>query len=119
MSGIALVLARRVTALSRDYADLQKRASLPHRGYVVPTLRAETLAGDSATIGEMPDSSGVRLVFVFTTTCPYCKATLGPTGSIPFRKSRPPSGSLRSDCLREQEAPAWHHSTVPVVRYAS
>lgn len=76
LSVLSLVLARRVNNLSEAYADLQKRATEPYRGYVVPTVSAPTLAGDTLVIGETGDSNRVQVVYVFTTTCPYCRATL-------------------------------------------
>jgi peroxiredoxin len=41
---------------------------------VVPTFRALTLGGDSVTIGATPGRRQVLLFF--TTTCPYCLASL-------------------------------------------
>ena len=76
LSLVAIVLARRVNTLGDAYVALQKRASQPYQGYVVPTVTASTLAGDSIVVGEIPDSNKVQVVYVFTTTCPYCRATL-------------------------------------------
>jgi thiol-disulfide isomerase/thioredoxin len=76
LSLVLIVLARRVNQLSEAYSALQKRSSEPYRGYVVPTVRAETLSGDTLVVGETKDSNSVQVVYVFTTTCPYCRATL-------------------------------------------
>jgi peroxiredoxin len=76
LSLVAIVLARRVNALSEAYTALQKRASQPYRGYVVPTVNASTIGGDSLIVGETRDSNSVQVLYVFTTTCPYCRATL-------------------------------------------
>jgi peroxiredoxin len=46
-----------------------------HPGQHVPTVRAATLAGDSVTLGETAPGRSQVLIF-FTTTCPYCRATL-------------------------------------------
>ena len=43
---------------------------------MVPTFRARTLAGDSITIGEDPDPLARQVLFVLTTSCPFCKQTL-------------------------------------------
>lgn len=75
-SGTIVALIKRHTDLRKAYFELRTRASRPYRGYVVPTFRAGTITGDSVTIGELPDSSSRQLVFVLTTTCPYCRATL-------------------------------------------
>ena len=75
-SSTIVALFKRHTDLRKAYFELRTRASRPYRGYVVPTFRAGTVSGDSVTIGELPDSLSRQLVFVFNTTCPYCKATL-------------------------------------------
>ena len=75
-SMLIVVLARRQIDLSRAYAELRTKASLPFRGYAMPTFRTATLAGDSITVGESADTASRELVFVFTTTCQFCKATI-------------------------------------------
>lgn len=42
----------------------------------MPTFRAQTLSGDSITIGEAPDPFARQILFVLTTSCPFCKQTL-------------------------------------------
>lgn len=73
--GLVAVLARQKTAQEERYATLRENTSLPRRGVFVPTFVAQTIEGDSITIGERPDS-GKQVLFLFTTTCPYCKASL-------------------------------------------
>lgn len=80
---------------SRDaYADLRRRATLPHSGLFVPTFTAETISGDSLRVGS--SATGHRqLLVVFNTSCQYCQATLplwkqvaalaGRTGTPPLR----------------------------------
>lgn len=72
-SALVLLLSRRLDALGEEYRELRLLTSLPHAGYVVPTFRAETLRGDSVTVGEAADSSRRQMLFVFNTTCPYCQ----------------------------------------------
>jgi thiol-disulfide isomerase/thioredoxin len=76
VSSLVVLLARRVVDLSRAYSELRTRSSLPHAGYVVPTIQVGALNGDSLVVGQLADSGGRQVVFVFTTTCPYCRATL-------------------------------------------
>jgi thiol-disulfide isomerase/thioredoxin len=76
VSSLVVLLARRVIDLSQAYSELRTRSSLPHTGYVVPTIQVGALNGDSLVVGQLADSGGRQLVFVFTTTCPYCRATL-------------------------------------------
>lgn len=75
-SALVILLARRQTDLSREYGLLRTKATLPFRGYAMPTFRTKTLTGDSLTVAELSDTVSRQLVFVFTTTCPFCKATL-------------------------------------------
>lgn len=74
---VALGLKNR--SLRAQYADLLERVTWPHAGMYVPRFEAVTLAGDSVTVGEAPDD-GAQVLFFFTTTCPYCRA------SVPYWK---------------------------------
>lgn len=62
-------------SLRAAYQELGNRARDPHAGIFVPTFRAVTLHGESLTVGAL-SGSGRQVVFVFTTTCPYCRASL-------------------------------------------
>jgi peroxiredoxin len=73
---LVLVLAKRLADLSADYTELRRFATLPHAGTVVPTFRAITVVGDSVTVGESRDSAARQVLFVFNTTCPYCRAMI-------------------------------------------
>ncbi|MEO8451308.1 MAG: TlpA disulfide reductase family protein [Gemmatimonadota bacterium] len=73
---LAVALGTRVIGINKAYAELKHRASEPHQGYAVPAFVARTLGGDTLTVGESGDPSVRQVLFVLTTTCPYCKATL-------------------------------------------
>lgn len=75
-SALIVVLATRHQRLTEAYRTLRLRTSLPSAGAVVPTFRAQTLAGDSITIGEDPDPLVKQVLFVLTTSCPFCRQTL-------------------------------------------
>ena len=75
-SVLLLVLAWRYWNLTQAYAELRVKASLPYAGFVLPTFRAETLDGDTVVVGELPDTTARQLLFVFSSSCPYCRATL-------------------------------------------
>lgn len=75
-SALIVVLATRHQRLTEAYRILRLRTSLPSAGAVVPTFRARTLAGDSITIGEGPDPLAKQVLFVLTTSCPFCRQTL-------------------------------------------
>jgi peroxiredoxin len=74
--GLVVILARQQSALHRDYTEYRRLATDLHSGSVVPAFHTASLDGDSLTIGEASDSLGRQLLFVLTTSCPYCKATL-------------------------------------------
>jgi len=74
--GLVLFLAARLRSLSTQYGELRRRASLPFPGFVVPTFRGATIAGDSVTIGDMRGNRGAQVLFVFNTRCAICKATI-------------------------------------------
>lgn len=76
LSALVLTLAGRLRTAVRDNAELRREAALPHRGLVVPTFRANTVAGDHAVIGTDADSNARQLLLVFTSSCPVCRATL-------------------------------------------
>jgi len=73
---LVLVLSRRLQTLTLAYRKLRVLSVLPHAGAVVPTFRALTLAGDSVTVGEGDDSAAAQVLFVFNTSCPFCRETL-------------------------------------------
>lgn len=74
--GLVVLLSHRLNRLSADYRELRQLSTLPHAGTVVPAFRAATLSGDSVTVGEAADSGDRQVLFVFNTTCPFCRATV-------------------------------------------
>lgn len=75
---ISLGLSFQVRSLLASRAEVRRlREDMRHLhpGQHVPTVRAATLTGDSVTIGETSPGRSQVLIF-FTTTCPYCRATL-------------------------------------------
>jgi peroxiredoxin len=75
VAGLVVVLGIQNRRLRAENRKLVERFTEPHRGVVVPTFEGTTLDGDTVTVGEAPDS-GRQVLFVFTTTCPYCVASL-------------------------------------------
>jgi hypothetical protein len=47
------MLGRQNRSLKQANRDLMTRFTQPHRGLIVPSFRAASLAGDSVTIGAM------------------------------------------------------------------
>ena len=73
---LVVVLSLRLIALNRANAGLRMRAVQPHAGDAVPAFLATTVNGDTLTIGEGTDPAARQVLFVLTTTCPFCRATL-------------------------------------------
>jgi peroxiredoxin len=94
-SALVVVLSIRHIELNQAYAALRRRATEPHAGYAVPTFFAKTLTGDTLTIGESTDSTSRQVLFVLTTTCPYCKATLPVWAELADSLERLDSGRIR------------------------
>jgi peroxiredoxin len=123
--GAALVLVVILTGqnggLRGDLEDLQYRNTRPQAGQYVPAFRGATLDGDSVTV--VPgDPSARQVLAVFTTTCPYCEASvpawnqlaeeLGPEGV--------PVIGISLDSLQAAAAyGATHGLRYPVVRFPS
>lgn len=74
-AALVVVLSLKVRDLNDRYSKLFERATRPYAGMFVPTFQTRTLEGAPVTVGEAP-GSGRQVLFVFTTTCPYCKSTL-------------------------------------------
>ncbi len=93
--GLVVVLGVRLIALNKAYAELTRRATQPHQGYAVPGFVARTLGGDTLTIGESLDSTARQVLFVLTTTCQYCKATLPVWANLADSLGRLNDGPIR------------------------
>lgn len=72
---LVLVLSRQNQTLAAQNVKLRRTLTQPIAGLALPTIRTVTLAGDSVTIGERADG-GRQVLFAFTTTCPYCRASI-------------------------------------------
>ena len=87
--GSVLVLQSiEVRRLRPQAAELKRREALPYIGQWVPTIRAPSISGDSATLGET-SMGRTQVLFFFNVTCPYC------TQNLPMWKAI--TDSLRHD----------------------
>lgn len=84
------LLGRQNRTLKNENSALLTRLTEPHRGFIVPSFRAQSLSGDSMLIGEM-NRDGRQVLFFFTTTCVYCRNSLGAISRI--------DSALRRDTL--------------------
>lgn len=74
-SVLVVVLALKVRDLNEQYAETLWRTRELSAGMFVPTFQASTLTGEPVTVGTA-EGEGRQVLFVFTTTCPYCQSTL-------------------------------------------
>jgi peroxiredoxin len=72
---MVVVLAFRVRDLTDDVRHLRFERRLPQVGDVAPQLRTALLDGDSVHLGR-PGVGRRQVWFVFTTTCPLCRASV-------------------------------------------
>jgi len=78
-AALVVVLGQQKRALIGRYDDLQQRyyraLREPLPNSYLPTFQTATLEGQPVTIGQLPQA-GRQVLLVYTTTCPYCKASL-------------------------------------------
>lgn len=72
---LVVVLAVSHRDLSNRHEELLRLATEAHAGMVVPAFDAATVDGDTLRIGE-PRAGQRQLLFILTTSCPYCKASI-------------------------------------------
>ncbi|MGH7712182.1 MAG: TlpA family protein disulfide reductase, partial [Gemmatimonadaceae bacterium] len=75
LAAAVLILGVRNRALGERNRGLVRRFTEPHPGMLVPSFAAASVRGDSIVVGDMSDDTR-QVVFFFTTTCSYCKASL-------------------------------------------
>lgn len=78
-AALVVVLAVQKRKLDTEVGDLRARYMQalrePMRGMYMPPFSTSTLDGAPATIGQAP-AAGRQVLFVYTTTCPYCLKSL-------------------------------------------
>jgi peroxiredoxin len=87
---LVAVLGMQRRAQDERYATLLRDTSLPRGGMYVPTFTAPTVDGAAVTIGERTDG-GKQVLFLFTTTCPYCKASLPAVREVALAAAQEPA----------------------------
>jgi peroxiredoxin len=75
-AALVLVLAAQNKKLRERNLTLQQMARDPYPGFIVPTVRAPLLTGDSVTLGETTEKGGRQVLLAFNTSCPFCLASL-------------------------------------------
>ena len=69
------LLTWRIRQVRAAHRELFRRTTHPHVGLYVPTFSTTSLTGSTVTVGRTA-AGQKQLLFVFTTTCAYCRATL-------------------------------------------
>jgi peroxiredoxin len=72
---IVVGLTLRSRGILEAYDDLHTRAETPHAGVFVTPMPTVTLSGEEVVLGE-PAAPGFQVLYYFTTTCPYCLASI-------------------------------------------
>lgn len=75
LAGTVLALGRQNRQLKEQNRDLTKDLTEPHRGMLVPAVRATMLDGRPFTLGE-PGQQVRQVLYFFTTSCQYCRTSL-------------------------------------------
>jgi peroxiredoxin len=82
--GIVVLLARAQRELETRYERLAERSAWLHPGSYVPPVPTSTLTGDTLILGA-PPAGARQVLLVFTTTCPYCRASVPAWRSLAAR----------------------------------
>lgn len=72
---LVVVLANQNRRLTIDAGRLRVRDHYLHKGLVVPPFEAQTLTGSTVMVGS-DDPGHKQILFLFTTTCSYCRENL-------------------------------------------
>jgi peroxiredoxin len=72
-AALVVVLGMRVRTLNRENEALFRLATRPYAGMYVPAFSARSLDGGTVTVGS---PARRQVLFVFTTTCPYCRSSI-------------------------------------------
>lgn len=76
LSALCVVLAAELKRARAERVAYGRLTSQPHAGMYVPSFSAKTLEGRGVLVGESADTAP-QVLFFFTTTCPYCLASVG------------------------------------------
>jgi len=73
--GLVITLASQEHDLADAAHDMARLATRAHAGMYVPTYEATSLMGAPITLADV-EPARKQLLYFFTTTCPFCSATL-------------------------------------------
>lgn len=118
---LVAVLAVQNGRLRTELADLRYRSIRPQAGQFVPSFVASTTTGDTVKILS-GDTASRQLLLVFTTTCPYCEASVPAWNDLARRVT--PEGAvvlgISLDSLDQTRRYAEQHGLqYPVIQFPS
>ena len=73
---LVVVLASQKRDLLARIESLTTRIRDPYPGLYVPAVTLPSVSGDSVLLGQAPAGQGHQVLFVFSTSCEFCKVTL-------------------------------------------
>lgn len=123
-SALAVVLGVQTDWLRARNLELARANRSPRAGLFTPTFAARTLDGDAVTIGERADG-GRQILLFFTTTCPYCEASLPSWRALADTIARAPDldaavyGVALDSAHHAREYRRAHGLTFPVITLPS
>ncbi|HEX8696231.1 MAG TPA: TlpA disulfide reductase family protein [Longimicrobium sp.] len=74
-AALVVVLGKQKRDLVSQVETLRQAIREPRPGMFMPTFNTSTLDGRPVTVGSLP-AEGRQVLFVYTTTCPYCLSTI-------------------------------------------
>jgi peroxiredoxin len=87
-TSLVVLLALQLRSLRAKYGSLQERERVLASGMYVPRLDLELADGGRAIIGA-PPARGWQVLFVYNTTCPFCRASLAAWQEVVRRAAAP------------------------------
>jgi peroxiredoxin len=122
--GLSVVLVQQSRKQRAQIATLRLERELPHSGQWVPAVRTVTVTGDSVTLGGAPGGRR-QLLFLFTTTCQFCRQSLPAWKEIAARVQREHGASVEVLGVALDSVPlaapyaATHRLPYPVTHFPS
>jgi peroxiredoxin len=89
------LLARHAHQLRLNFLEHRRQDTHTNRGDYVPTFSASTTNGDSVVIGKLNDTTARQVIFIMTSTCPYCRKTIPSWRRIALRLSSNPARRIK------------------------
>jgi peroxiredoxin len=80
-----LALSYKNHSLRKEFIEHRRADMRAERGGFIPTFTTRATDGEMITVAHAEDSSARQIVFVLTSTCPYCRRTLASWGRITNR----------------------------------